>query len=312
MADGTSGTKSFMSWEERSHGRASSPWRSRVAPALHQMVSVYVSHTIFQVVRRHKLANGVRKECMFAPLRAALAITLTIHATTRRNDNIRMNLDLHQRCRHRRCRWNLQSCPTKPCLNLTLQKSQQLTSFAKQPAHIYTGDMQFQPQASSSSSSSSSSSRIDNKECVDLPTNSNLDDIGVFCIEIYSGTAGLTASLRKVGFQNSFGVDRNVKSGCRAPVIKVDVASSMDLVKSWIQHPNCAYLHFCVPCGTASRAREIFIPNGPVPNRTEAEPDGISSLGDRNMERVELANSIYATDCLLILFCTFSWETRVN
>ena len=130
----------------------------------------------------------------------------------------------------------------------------------------------------------------------------NLDDLGAFCIEICSGTAGLTASLRKVGFINSFGVDHIVKSGCRAPVVKVDIASNLDLVKSWLSHRNCLYIHLGVPCGTASRAREIFIPNGPVPLRTEAEPDGIASLTGRNKERVDLANSVYCAACTLILF----------
>ena len=112
--------------------------------------------------------------------------------------------------------------------------------FAKEPAHP-TGDIVFRPKASSS--------HIGNKAPDDLPTDSNLDDIGVFCIEICSGTAGLTASLRKVGFQNSFGVDHIVKSGCRAPVIKVDVSSSIDLAKSWIQRPNCAYTLWCFHVG---------------------------------------------------------------
>ena len=112
----------------------------------------------------------------------------------------------------------------------------------------------------------------------------------------------MTASLRKVGFINSFGVDHIVKSGCRAPVVKVDIASNLDLVKSWLSHRNCLYIHLGVPCGTASRAREIFIPNGPVPLRTEAEPDGIASLTGRNKERVDLANSVYCAACTLILF----------
>ena len=50
------------------------------------------------------------------------------------------------------------------------------------------------------------------------PDTNSLDNIGQFCIEICSGTAGFTASLRKHGFNNSFGVDHIVKSGCRAPV----------------------------------------------------------------------------------------------
>ena len=93
-----------------------------------------------------------------------------------------------------------------------------------------------------------------------------------------------------------------VKSGCRAPVFKVDIASNTELVKQWISHKNCLYIHLGVPCGTASRAREIYIPNGPPPLRTELEPDGISSLTGWDRKKVELANAVYSVACELILF----------
>ena len=38
------------------------------------------------------------------------------------------------------------------------------------------------------------------------------------------------------------------------------------------------YAHFGVPCGTASRAREIYIEDGPKPLRSSLESDGISTL----------------------------------
>ena len=115
---------------------------------------------------------------------------------------------------------------------------------------------------------------------------------GPFCIEFCSGTAGLTAALRRHGFCSSFGIDKIVKAGSKAPVIKLDLCdqSSRALAQEWLQHKNMVYAHFGVPCGTASRAREIYIEDGPKPLRSSLEPDGISTLDGLDLERVLLAN----------------------
>ena len=66
------------------------------------------------------------------------------------------------------------------------------------------------------------------------------------------------------------------------------------------------YTHiFGVPCGTASRAREIYIEDGPVPLRSLEEPDGISSLDGVDLLRVLQANQIYETACMFIILCHF-------
>ncbi len=115
---------------------------------------------------------------------------------------------------------------------------------------------------------------------------------GPFCIEFCSGTAGLTAALRRHGFRSSFGIDKIVKAGSKAPVFKLDLCdqSSRALAQEWLQHKNMVYAHFGVPCGTASRAREIYIEDGPKPLRSALEPDGISALDGLGLERVLLAN----------------------
>ena len=77
-----------------------------------------------------------------------------------------------------------------------------------------------------------------------LPTSTTpeaaaLDEIsGPFCIEFCSGTAGLTAALRRHGFKSSFGIDKIVKSGCKATVIKLDLCdqSSRALAREWLLH----------------------------------------------------------------------------
>jgi hypothetical protein len=50
------------------------------------------------------------------------------------------------------------------------------------------------------------------------------------------------------------------------------------------------------PCGTASAARFIELPNekAPRPLRTPEEPDGVSDLEGVELERVSAANILYA------------------
>ena len=128
---------------------------------------------------------------------------------------------------------------------------------------------------------------------------------GPCCIEF---SAGLTAALRRHGFRSSFGIDKIVKAGSKAPVIKLDLCdqSSRALAQEWLQHKNMVYAHFGVPCGTASRAREIYIEDGPKPLRSSLESDGISTLDVLDLERVLLANQIYETACMFIILCHFS------
>ena len=49
-------------------------------------------------------------------------------------------------------------------------------------------------------------------------------DQGLF-VEIFSGTAGLTAAVRKIGLHSSVGIDSSVNTNCKAPVIRLDLRS---------------------------------------------------------------------------------------
>ena len=49
-------------------------------------------------------------------------------------------------------------------------------------------------------------------------------DHGLF-VEIFAGSAGLTAAVRKVGLSASVGIDSSVSAKCRAPVIRLDASS---------------------------------------------------------------------------------------
>ena len=93
------------------------------------------------------------------------------------------------------------------------------------------------------------------------PKNSSARAAGwqFFAIEIYAGTARLTASLRALGLIDSFGVDSVLPQRLNGPIVKLDLLnpSHLEHVKSLICNPACVYVHFAPPCGTASRARLI-------------------------------------------------------
>ena len=85
-----------------------------------------------------------------------------------------------------------------------------------------------------------------------------VDDGRFFAIEIFSGSAGLTAALSEVGF-NAVGIDRvNNEHRTKARVISINLAteSGRELLERVLAHPRLAYAHLAPPCGTASHARE--------------------------------------------------------
>ena len=127
-----------------------------------------------------------------------------------------------------------------------------------------------------------------------------------FAIELFCGSAGLTAAMRSL-MPSSFGVDHSIIRP-RSRVIQLNLLeeSNQKLVREWAMHSNCLWIHFGVPCGTASRAREIrlnrFV-HGPPPLRDQRFPDGLPPhrLSAKNLLRVRSANRLYKFMMVLIL-----------
>ena len=127
-----------------------------------------------------------------------------------------------------------------------------------------------------------------------------------FAIELFCGSAGLTATMRSL-MPSSFGVDHSVIRP-KSRVIQLNLLEECNqkLVQEWALHPNCLWLHFGVPCGTASRAREIRLnqfAHGPPPLRDKRFPDGLPPirLSAKNLLRVRSANRLYKFMMVLIL-----------
>ena len=120
----------------------------------------------------------------------------------------------------------------------------------------------------------------------------------IIVIEIFCGTAGVTASFKRHGFSNAIAVAKTKQAGMLAGVISLDLTSLADqiLVLQWLEHPSVHAVFLAPPCGTASAARFIELPNekAPRPLRTPEEPDGVSDLEGVELERVRAANILYA------------------
>ena len=120
----------------------------------------------------------------------------------------------------------------------------------------------------------------------------------IIVIELFCGTAGVTACFKRYGFGNAMAVDKTKHPGLLAGVISLDLTSTADqqLVLEWLEHPAVKAVFIAPPCGTASAARAIDLPgeNAPRPLRTLDEPDGIQGLTANELARVSAANILYA------------------
>ena len=74
--------------------------------------------------------------------------------------------------------------------------------------------------------------------------------------------------------------------------------NAQKLILQWACDPRCVWVHMGVPCGTASRARDIKMSktqHGPPPLRSSEYPDGLpaSQLSPSNLARLRAANRLY-------------------
>ena len=89
-------------------------------------------------------------------------------------------------------------------------------------------------------------------------------------------------------------VDKTRSSGLLASIIQLDWTKQSDqsTVISWIQHPAVKGVFLAPPCGTASAARIIELPDEQAPRllRSIDEPDGLPGLSGTDSLRAGLAN----------------------
>ena len=117
-------------------------------------------------------------------------------------------------------------------------------------------------------------------------------------MELFCGTAGLTAAFKRIGFNSAVAVDKISPKFSHASVVTLDLTKSEHqlLVLDWIRHERTVAVFMAPPCGTCSIARSIPIeddPYAPRPLRSVAEPDGLKNLSEFELLRVSQANILY-------------------
>ena len=127
---------------------------------------------------------------------------------------------------------------------------------------------------------------------------------GYFCIELFCGSGNLTFAMKHF-FPDSFGVDHKVAKQ-RVKVICLDLTREdhQKLVTGWITSGKCLWVHFGVPCGTASKARFKRLSkkhHGPPPLRSSRWPNGLPGVSGSNLARLRAANRLYRFMSELIL-----------
>ena len=113
-------------------------------------------------------------------------------------------------------------------------------------------------------------------------------------LEVFAGSAGLTAAVRRLGLPLARGLDRTVGQRCHAPVTVLDLtrSESQQIIFAMLQAGEVAAYHLAPPCGTASKARDINN-GGPPPMRSTEQPDGLCSLDASLVPRLQAANTLY-------------------
>ena len=124
----------------------------------------------------------------------------------------------------------------------------------------------------------------------------------IFFLELCAGTAMLTSVIIQGGLRG-LGIDslrnRHRKVGPVA-VFDLSTMANVEIILGLIRQGEVDIIHVAPPCGTATRAREIRVKNGPPPLRSEHYPEGLLTLSGLDAERVASANLVYKHTAMII------------
>lgn len=151
-----------------------------------------------------------------------------------------------------------------------------------------------------------SSINHDTDECPAQPEREPLPnkmpfDYQPFVLELFAGSARVTASLRYLGLKSSFGTDHALRNPAGKVVLcDLNTKEGRDLCRLWIKSPMLLGIFAAPPCGTCSLARTIpvrlksgkVVP-GPPPLRSKFRPNGLPGLSFTNRLRVSKTNQLY-------------------
>ena len=133
----------------------------------------------------------------------------------------------------------------------------------------------------------------------------------VLCIEIFAGSARLTAAVRDAGMQGiAVDYDKTRSSGPHIAVYDLNDPSQFEALVEFIrlEKHRIVWVHFAPSCGTASRARERPLRSWerkgyrvPKPLRSDQFPLGVPGLKGIDKHRTETANITYSQTAILAM-----------
>ena len=120
-------------------------------------------------------------------------------------------------------------------------------------------------------------------------------------IEIFCGSARITACMKTIGFHASFGIDHKLdKATSSAKKLDLTDVEQQRLLFQWLKSPLVVGVWLAPPCGTCSLARNIQLRDqhgrpmrGPRPLRSTVSPEGLTGLTTVERARVSAANKLY-------------------
>lgn len=116
--------------------------------------------------------------------------------------------------------------------------------------------------------------------------------------ELFCGTGGVSAAIKRLHQLDCVAVDKMIPKAPKASITLLDltIPDNQKLVLSWIRMPQVRAVLLEPPCGTASAARNVPLPNEdgpPKPLRSLLQPDGLDNLDGCDLIRVSAANCLY-------------------
>ncbi len=147
-----------------------------------------------------------------------------------------------------------------------------------------------------------------------LKTDGASSDRKLIFIEFCAGSASLSAAMMRAGFHATPVDFAGNKFSPKVKAIEIDLASTegRQLASELVDNVLPFAVHFGLPCGTCSRARELPVAQKlraqgapqPPPLRDADHLMGFENLRQTDQLRVQLANEIYRT-AVAILECCF-------
>ena len=129
----------------------------------------------------------------------------------------------------------------------------------------------------------------------------------VVILEIFCGTAGVSAALRSLGMENCIALDKFLPKHPLSSITKLDLSieANQQLVLSWLHHPKVLGAFLAPPRVTARRARDIALEGEEVPQplRSVEEPDGIAGLTAHDLIKIEQSNILFEFTARVTALC---------